>query len=327
MAKNKLRRIGVLCSGGDSSGMNPCIRAVVRSALYYDLEPFGIKRGFQGLLEGEIEPMHARSVSNIISRGGTILKTSRCPEFLKKPGRAQGIAGLQTFGIEALVVIGGDGSFRGAHLLSQEWDGRVVGIPGTIDNDIEGTDFTIGYDTAVNVAVDALDKIRDTAASHDRLFFVEVMGRNSGYIALEAGISAGAEDILIPETPTDMDALSRDLLRGRGHGKTSSVVVVAEGDETGGAMTVAAEVEKRTGIKARVTILGHLQRGGSPTAFERVLASRLGLAAVRALRDGKDDVMVGVLQNRIAHSPLDKRERPRKPIPEELLELSRILAI
>lgn len=327
MAKKKLNRLAVLCSGGDSSGMNPCVRAVVRAAVYYDLEICGAIRGYQGLIDDDVVPLTARSVSNTISRGGTILKTARCDEFRSKAGRRKAAAHLAARGIEGLVVIGGDGSFHGAHYLAQESDIRIIGVPGTIDNDIAGTDWTIGYDTAVNVAMDAIDKIRDTAASHDRLFFVEVMGRHAGYIALEAGLAAGAEDVLIPEVKTDISALVEKLRAGIARGKTSSIVVVAEGDDAGGAFKIARSVEKKLGIKSRVTILGHLQRGGSPTAFERVLASRLGVAAVQALKRGRSGEMVGLVQDQVRLSPLDQCWKKKKTIPREFLDLNEILSV
>ncbi|MBN1256175.1 MAG: 6-phosphofructokinase [Planctomycetes bacterium] len=327
MAKSKVKSIAVLCSGGDSSGMNPCVRAVVRTAVYHGMEVFGVIRGYQGMLDDQIEPMTARSVSNIISRGGTILKTARCLEFMKKSKRKKAITNLQRRGIGGLVVIGGDGSFHGAHYLSMESKIKVVGIPGTIDNDINGTDFTIGYDTAINVAMDAIDKIRDTAASHDRIFFVEVMGRHAGYIALEAGVAAGAEDVLIPEVKTDPDALVKNLRDGLARGKTSSIIVVAEGDDAGGALKIAAVVEKKLGIMSKVTILGHLQRGGSPTAFDRVLASRLGVAAVHELAMGRSRIMVGVVQGKIKTSRLDHAWKVKKPISREMLKLNEILSV
>jgi 6-phosphofructokinase 1 len=320
-----LKRIGVLCSGGDSSGMNPCVRAVVRTALYEGLEVRGIIRGYQGLIDGDIIEMDRRSVSNIISRGGTILKTARCDEFRTPEGRKKAIAVLREHGIGGLVVIGGDGSFRGAWALSQESDLQVIGIPGTIDNDIAGTDFTIGYDTAINVATEALDKIRDTAASHDRLFFVEVMGRHAGHLALEAGIAAGAEEILIPETPTRNADVIKKLKEGLARGKTSHIVVVAEGDESGGAYRIAEEIAGEVGIKARVTILGHLQRGGSPTAFERVLASRMGCAAVEALVAGRTAQMIGFIRGQTQLNPLNHSWEAKKPVREDLLKLNRIL--
>ncbi len=326
MKRSKIDRIAVLCSGGDSSGMNPCIRAVVRSAVYYGMEVQGVLRGYQGLMQGRFVPMDARSVSNILNRGGTMLKTSRCPAFRRKTGRRRAIKQLEAADIQGLVVIGGDGSFQGAYQLMQESGLKVVGIPGTIDNDVAGTDYTIGYDTAMNVATEALDKIRDTAASHDRIFFVEVMGREAGYLALQVAVAAGAEAVLIPEVPTDLDRLTDELRRGRERGKTSSVVVVAEGDDAGGALDIAKAVEERLQVRCRTTILGHLQRGGSPTTLERVNASRLGLAAVRELRKGNSGVMVGLIGEQIRVSPLGRAWKRKRPISRELLDLNEILA-
>ncbi len=326
MAK-KVKRIGVLTSGGDSSGMNPCIRAVVRTAIYHGLEVYGIRHGYQGLIDDDIKKMNTRSVSNIISRGGTILKTARCLEFKKKSVRKRGIANLEKHKIDGLVVIGGDGSFRGAEALYEEGGIKIIGLPGTIDNDIAGTDFTIGYDTAMNVAMEAIDKIRDTAASHDRIFFVEAMGRNAGALALSAGISAGAEEVLVPEVPTDIDALAKKLENGIKKGKTSSIVVVAEGDDAGNAFVVAKKVEEKTGLKSRVSVLGNMQRGGSPTAFERMLASRLGLAAVEGLLAGRSGVMAGLVAGKIKFSKIKKSSTAKKKISKELLNLDKILSI
>jgi 6-phosphofructokinase 1 len=307
--------------------MNPCVRAVVRAAVYHGIEAFAVRRGYQGMIEDDIHPLGVRSVSNIISRGGTILKTSRSDEFRQPEGRAKAVKNLEKHGIEGLVVIGGDGSFHGAHCLAEESAIKVVGVPGTIDNDIAGTDYTIGYDTALNVAMEALDKIRDTAGSHDRLFFVEAMGRHAGFLALEAGIAAGAEDVLIPETPTEVDDVVAKLRAGREQGKTSFIVVVAEGDDAGGAFKVAEQVSEKVGIKSRVTILGHLQRGGSPTAYERVQASRLGVAAVRELAAGKSDIMVGIIGEEVVTNRLERSWTGRKGVSAELLELNEILAI
>ncbi|MHC4870871.1 MAG: 6-phosphofructokinase [Planctomycetota bacterium] len=322
-----MKKIGVLTSGGDSSGMNPCVRAVVRTAIYNNLEVYGIYRGYQGLIDGDIEKMTARSVSNIISRGGTILKTARCLDFKKKAGRKKAIANLKKYELDGLVVIGGDGSFKGALALHKECGVKVVGVPGTIDNDIGGTDFTIGYDTAINVAMEAIDKIRDTAASHDRIFFVEVMGRHAGDIALCAGLAAGAEETMIPEVTSDLKKLAAKLKAGIKNGKTSSIVVVAEGDDAGNAFTVAEKVSKMVGIKPRVSVLGHMQRGGAPTAFERMLASRLGLAAVEALVAGKNGVMAGLVAGEVKYSKLENSSKVKKKIPEDILKLNDILSI
>ena len=303
--KRRLKRIAVLCSGGDCSGMNASLRAAVRTALYHDLEVMGVGRGYSGLVKGELEPMGARSVSNIITRGGTILGSARCQEFFASEGRNLAADHLRKKKVQALVVLGGDGSFRGAHFLSQEHpDLRVVGVPCTIDNDINGTDFTIGYDTAVNVAMDAVDKIRDTASSHERLFVVEVMGRHAGHIAVEVGIAAGAEEVFIPEAEEPLQEVAQRLAEGRTRGKTSSIVVVAEGEEQGDAHKIAEFLKENTGYDVRVSILGHMQRGGTPTARERVLASRLGAAAVEVLIDGENDVFVGVENDKIVVHPL-----------------------
>jgi 6-phosphofructokinase 1 len=325
--KPKVKRIGVLCSGGDSSGMNPAVRAVVRAATYYGIEVYGIFRGFQGMIENKIKPLGARSVSNIVSRGGTILKTARCLEFKKKSGRKKAIANLHANGIDGLVVIGGDGSFHGAHALAMESNIKVIGVPGTIDNDIAGTDYTIGYDTAVNVAMDAIDKIKDTAASHERLFFVEVMGRSAGYIALESGIASGAEDILIPETKTSPKAVADKIKKGMKNGKTSSIVVVAEGDDAGGAFKLAEKVSKMTGIKPRISILGHMQRGGSPTAIERMMASRMGVAAVEKLVAGKSNLMVGIINMRLKYSQIDHAWKGKREFKPDIMKLNEILSV
>lgn len=323
----KLKRIGVLTSGGDAPGMNACIRAVVRTAIYHGLEVIGITRGYAGMIGGEMIEMDLSSVSNIIQRGGTILKTARSEEFMRQEGRAEAAKNLREWNVDALVVIGGDGTYRGASKLSEEWGIPVVGAPGTIDNDIYGTDFTIGYDTAVNVALDAVDRIRDTAASHDRIFFVEVMGRESGFIALDVGVAGGAEAILIPEVETDIDRMCEMLMKGRARGKTSSIVIVAEGDEAGGAYRVAEKVRERTGLDYRVTVLGHIQRGGSPTVRDRVLASRLGSAAVEALLNGNFNIMVGEVNGEVKLTPLEMIWTHRKRVDMSLYRLAEILSI
>src|SRR4051812_4818277 len=276
MAK-KVTKIGVLTSGGDSPGMNAAIRAVVRTGNYYGLEVFGIMRGYSGIIDNDIVPMHSRSVANIIQRGGTILKTARCKEFFTPEGRLKAYNNLKKLGVNGLVVIGGDGSFRGAHKLSEEFDIPCIGLPGTIDKDIAGTDFTIGFDTAVNTAVEAIDKIRDTADAHDRLFIIEVMGRDAGYIALHSGIATGAENILIPERKTDIEELVSGLLEKERRKKLVNLIVVAEGDNFGGAEDVAKHIkEKLPAADIRVCILGHIQRGGSPSCIDRLIASRMG---------------------------------------------------
>ncbi len=288
-----VRHIGVLTSGGDAPGMNAAIRAVVRTAVARGLKVTGIVRGYTGLIAGDFRPLDARSVSNIIQLGGTILKTSRCQEFFEPEGRAKASANLANAGIDGLVVIGGDGSFQGLHLLATEHDVLAVGVPGTIDNDIYGTDFTIGFHTAVNTALESIDKIRDTSSSHDRVFFIEVMGRSSGAIALVVGTAGGAEEIVIPEKPVDVDRLCATIEAGRRRGKESFIVVVAEGAADGGATAVAELVSERLALDYRVSILGHVQRGGSPASYDRTLASRLGVAAVEALAAGETDVMLG----------------------------------
>lgn len=322
-----MKRIGVLTSGGDSPGMNAGIRAVVRAGIHAGLEVYGIKRGYQGLIEGQIEPMPLRSVSNIIGRGGTILFTARCQEFLAPDGRAKAAKQLEAHGIEVLVVIGGDGSYRGAMALHSECGIRCIGLPGTIDNDIGGTDFTIGFDTALNVAVEAIDRIRDTAASHDRIFYVEVMGRHNGYLAMMSGLAGGAEEILVPEVPTDVAAVADSLRAGAARGKTSSIIVVAEGDDEGNAVDVARKVAEISEFKDyRVAVIGHLQRGGPATAFDRILASRLGVAAVDALIAGETGKMVGVRGNAVVLNPLSDAWEKRSSFDPSYLDVAHVLA-
>jgi 6-phosphofructokinase 1 len=323
----KINRIGVLTSGGDSPGMNACIRAVVRTALYHDIHVVGVMRGYAGLIEGEIKEMGVSSVSNIIQRGGTILKTARSEEFKTPEGRSQAYANIQKWDIDALITIGGDGTYRGASDLSREYNVPVVGAPGTIDNDIFGTDFTIGYDTAINIALDAVDRIRDTASSHERIFFVEVMGRNSGFIAIDVGVAGGAEAILIPETLTDIDKLCDVLVKGRKRGKISSIVIVAEGDEAGNSYKIAEKVKEKTGLDYRATILGHIQRGGSPTARDRILASRIGSSAVEAIRNGMSGIMIGEVQGNITSTKLEVIWSNKKSVDMNLCHLAEILSI
>jgi len=293
------KTIGVLTSGGDSSGMNAAVRAVVRTGIYHGNTIFGIKRGYEGLIDGDIEELSLSSVSNIIKYGGTVLLTARCKEFFTKEGRSKAYDNLKKFGIENLIVIGGDGSFRGLHELINEFPIQGIGVPGTIDNDLYGTDYTIGFDTAVNTALEAIDKIRDTATSHSWLFIVEVMGRNSGYIGLYTGIGGGAEEILIPETDSDIEELCKKLEAGHRRGKKSSIIVVAEGDEAGNAFDIKKKIETLVDWDIRVSVLGHQQRGGSPTAFDRLLASRLGYEAVLAVMNGENDKMIGLLHNTV----------------------------
>jgi len=322
-----MKRIGVLTSGGDSPGMNAAIRAVVRTGCYHGLDVFGIEHGYQGLIDGAVHPMGPRSVSGIIARGGTILHTARCAAFFEKEGRVKAAETLKKNGIEALVVIGGDGSYRGAQVLHEEHGIRCIGLPGTIDNDIGGTDFTIGYDTALNTALDAIDRIRDTADSHDRLFFIEVMGRHSGYLAIMSGMAGGAEAILVPEAPTDIDALIANLRKGHAAGKSSSVVIVAEGDDAGHAIDIAKRVaEESEFAESRAVVIGHLQRGGSPTAFDRNLASRLGVRAVEALLEGETGKMAGISGNAVVLRPLSEAWECRTRFDPQLLRVAHILA-
>jgi 6-phosphofructokinase 1 len=320
-------KIGVLTSGGDAPGMNAAIRAVVRTGLYYNLEVFGVMRGYQGMIEDDIIPMHSRSVANIIQRGGTILKTARSKEFFEPEGRKIAYNNLKKHGIDGLVIIGGDGSFRGAQKFANEFDIPCIGLPGTIDKDIAGSDFTIGFDTAVNTAVEAIDKIRDTADAHDRLFIIEVMGRDAGYIALHSGIATGAEHILIPETKTDIEAVVDSLEEKERRKKLVNMIVVAEGDETGGANEVAAVIKKRLPhMDTRVCILGHIQRGGSPTCLDRLIASRLGFAAVESLIEGRHNVMIGVVNNKLHQTPLDKAIKAKQKISDDWMRVVKILA-
>jgi len=324
---NKVNKIGVLSSGGDSPGMNAAIRAVVRTGIYNGLEVFGIMRGYSGMIENDIIPMHSRSVANIIQRGGTILKTARCKEFYDKEGRVKAYNNLKQYGIDGLVVIGGDGSFKGADVFSREFDIPCIGLPGTIDKDIAGTDFTIGFDTAVNTAVEAIDKIRDTADAHDRLFIIEVMGRDAGYIALHSGIATGAENILIPERKTDMEELIHSLLEKEKRKKLVNLVVVAEGEEFGGANEVAKVIKDRLpNVETRVCILGHIQRGGAPTCLDRLIASRMGYSAVECLLEGRHNVMVGIVNNKMHYTPLEKAIKAKQRISDDWLKIIRILA-
>jgi 6-phosphofructokinase 1 len=327
MHSKKVTKIGVLTSGGDSPGMNACIRAVVRTGLYHKLEVFGIVRGYSGMIDDDIQSMNSRSVANIIQRGGTILKTARSKEFLTHEGRRKAYDNLKKRGIDGLVIIGGDGSFRGAQVFSNEFDIPCIGVPGTIDKDIAGSDFTIGFDTAVNTAVQAIDKIRDTADAHDRLFIIEVMGRDAGYIALHSGISTGAEHILIPERRTDIEALLRSLQEKEKRQKLVNLVVVAEGDDFGGGNEVSRIIKERLpNVDIRVASLGHIQRGGSPTCLDRVLASRMGYSAVEALIEGRHNVMVGIVNNRMHYTPLDKAVKATQKISEEWMKIVKILA-
>lgn len=327
MSPKKVSKIAVLTSGGDAPGMNAAIRAVVRTALHYGLEVYGVVRGYNGMIEDEIFQMDSRSVANIIQRGGTILKTARSKEFFEVEGRKKAHENLKKRGIDGLVVIGGDGSFKGAQKFSNEFDIPCIGIPGTIDKDIAGSDFTIGFDTAVNTAVEAIDKIRDTADAHDRLFVVEVMGRDAGYIALHSGIATGAENILIPETKTDMEALISSLTEKEKRKKLVNLIVVAEGDEFGGANQVGDFLKTRLpNADIRVCILGHIQRGGSPSCLDRLIASRMGYHAVECLVNGTHNVMVGIEDNKMKYTPLNSAVKAKQKISEEWLKIVKILA-
>lgn len=325
--QKKVSRIGVLTSGGDAPGMNAAVRAVVRTGIYHGLDVYGIMRGYQGLIEDDIFKMESRSVANIIQRGGTILKTARCKEFFQPEGRAQAYEALKRRGIDGLVIIGGDGSFQGAVKFSEEYDIPVIGIAGTIDKDIYGTDFTIGFDTAVNTAVEAIDKIRDTADAHDRLFIVEVMGRDAGYIALHSGIATGAENILVPEQKTDIEQVIASLSEKQGRKKLVNLVVVAEGYVHGGAIHLAQIIKERLPeTDARVAILGHIQRGGPPSCLDRLIASRMGYHAVECLIEGRHNVFVGILNNKMNYVPLEKVGKRKGTINEEWMKIVKILA-
>lgn len=326
--EKKLKKIGVFTSGGDAPGMNAAIRAVVRTALNYGTEVYGISRGYDGLIAGDIKKLESKDVSGIIQRGGTILQSARSAEFRTPEGREKAFENMQKYGIEGLVAIGGDGTFTGANIMHQEFGIPVMGVPGTIDNDLYGSDMTIGYDTAMNTVVDAIDKIRDTAGSHNRLFFIEVMGRDAGFIALNTGIATGAEDILIPETVTYIDDLILRLKQNKRKGKSSGIIIVAEGDDAGGAYEVARKVKEHdSSYSTRVTVLGHIQRGGSPTLIDRVLASFLGYQAVLGLYKGKSHHMVGRINGETVFTDLSKAIKHHHRINPELLELARILSL
>jgi 6-phosphofructokinase 1 len=321
-----MKCIGVLTSGGDAPGMNAAIRSVTRTAIFNGLEVKAIYRGYKGLITGEIVPFQTQSVSNIIQQGGTIIKTARCPEFQTPEGRKIAYDNLVKEGIDGLVVIGGDGTFTGARIFSQEFNIPVVGIPGTIDNDLYGTDYTLGYDTAMNTIVQAVDKIRDTASSHDRLFVVEVMGRDAGFLALYGAVASGAEAAIIPEIITEVSQLDSLIQHGFRKTKNSSIILVSESETIGGAMHVAEHLKEK-GYDPRVTILGHVQRGGSPSALDRILASRMGVAAVDALIDGQRSVMIGVVNNEINYEPFAKAIKNEKPIDKYLFDVLKLLSI
>ncbi len=323
-----IKCIGILTSGGDAPGMNAAIRAVTRSAIYNGLRVKGIYRGYKGLITGEIQEFKTQNVSNIIQQGGTILKTARCQEFKTPEGRKVAYETMKREEIDALIVIGGDGSLTGARLLAQEYDIPCIGLPGTIDNDLYGTDTTIGYDTALNTILDAVDKIRDTATSHERLFFVEVMGRDAGFLALNGAIAAGAEAAIIPEFNTEVDQLEEFIKNGFRKSKSSSIVLVAESEITGGAMHYAERVKNEyPQYDVRVTILGHLQRGGSPTAHDRIIASRMGVASIQALMEGQRNVMIGIENDQIVYVPFSKAIKNDKPIDRELVNVLHELSI
>ena len=325
----KIKRIGVLTSGGDAPGMNAAVRAVVRASSYFSVECVAIYKGYQGLIDDETKLLNARSVNNIINKGGTILKSARCLEFRTPEGRIKAYETIKKHKIDALIVIGGDGSFTGAMIFNSEFNFPVIGIPGTIDNDIHGTTHTIGFDTALNTVIDAIDKIRDTAISHNRLFFVEVMGRDAGHIALNTGIGAGAEEILVPEEDMGLDRLLESLKRSEKTGKSSSIVVIAEGDKTGkNVFEIAEYVEKNLPYyEVRVSVLGHMQRGGRPSCFDRVLASRMGVHAVESLLKGVSNVMVGIDNSQMILTPLESSIKGKTKINKNLIRVSEILSV
>lgn len=328
MSENNIKSIAVLTSGGDAPGMNAALRAVVRTANHFNIDCYGIREGYNGLIAGDVTKMGPRSVKNIINQGGTILKSARSKEFMTPEGRKKAFEQCQKLGIDALVCIGGDGSFTGAKVFNEEFGVKVIGIPGTIDNDIFGTDKTIGYDTALNTAMDAIDKIRDTATSHNRVFFVEVMGRDAGFIALNSGIATGALDILIPERKDSLEDLFSTFRTAEKVGKSSSIVVVAEGEELASIYDLAkATKEEFPSYDIRVTILGHIQRGGSPSCADRVLASNLGYGAVIGLMEGKNKVMVGMQSNKIVYTPIEEAIKKHNEIDKDLLKIAEILAM
>lgn len=323
-----IKRIGVLTSGGDAPGMNAAVRAVVRACIYYDIEVFGIYRGYDGLINDHLEQLYVRSVSNILSRGGTFLHSARSERFRTPGGRAKAFENLRKQELNALIVIGGDGSFTGADIFSREFDVPVMGIPGTIDNDLAGTDLTIGFDTACNTATEAIDKIRDTASSHDRLFFVEVMGRDAGFIAVNAAIGGGAVGMIVPEHHWSLESLIKRLQKGAANQKASNIVVIAEGCHLGSAYAIAEQVKAKLDyFDIRVTVLGHLQRGGSPTTQDRVLAGRLGVAAVEGLLEGKSKVMVGIINNKISYTHIQDAIKTEKRLDSEEFRVAKILSI
>jgi len=323
---NNLNKVGILTSGGDAPGMNACIRAIVRCAANHGINTVGIKRGYAGVLKKDFIELHPRAVANIIQRGGTILGTARCEEMKTKAGLTKAVEVLSKNHIDALITIGGDGTFRGAVALAESGGIKIIGIPGTIDNDVYGTDYTIGFDTAVNTALDAIDKIRDTAGSLQRPFFIEVMGKSRGFIALDVGIAGGAEDILIPETPTNIEELSQEIESNFKKGKKSSIIVVAEGDDSGGVYRVAQQVWERLKLEYRICVLGHIQRGGSPTARDRILASKLGVSAVEALVNSQSGYMVGEHNGQTTFTSLEDTWKKSKKLDTKLLKMLKVLA-
>lgn len=324
-----MRKIGILCSGGDAPGMNACIRAIAKACKFWNIKSVGVRKGYDGLINNDFVPLESDTLGNIIHLGGTILKSARSSDFLDYKGRESAYKNLKSQAIEGIVVIGGDGSYRGANAFIQEFpDISMIGVPGTIDNDLYGTDFTIGYDTAINTAMQAIDRIRDTADSHDRLFFIEVMGRDAGFIALRSGIGSAADAVLIPETKTDLEALVHVLEEGRKRNKGSMIVIVSEGDDAGGAFNVAKKVGERfKNYDIKVSVLGHLQRGGSPTCMDRILAARLGIAAVEALRDRKSGFATGILHRENVLIPFEQAIKHNSNLNPNLLRMVDILAV
>ncbi len=326
MRTHNIEKIGILTSGGDAPGMNAAIRAIVRAADYHGLQVAGFQKGYSGLVQNEFVTLDNRSVSNIIQRGGTILRSARCKAFRTAEGQRQAADNLRRNEIDALFIIGGDGSLKGAHTLSTHWSGQIIGLPGTIDNDLSGTDYTIGYFTALDTALDAIDKIRDTADSIERVFLIEVMGRMAGFIAAGAGVAGGAEEILVPEKAVDIDALAADIAMAKQKGKVSFIIIVAEGAYPGGATTLSAELQKRSGIECRPCILGYIQRGGSPAALDRIVATKLGAFAVEQALQGASGVMAGIIKNKLVTTPLKQTWEYKKPLDPYLFELQRIMA-
>lgn len=322
----QLKKIAIYTSGGDAPGMNAALRAAARMSLSQGLEVVGIIGGYTGMLTGQFEPLRSRDLANIIQRGGTILKTGRCPEFLKPENRKMGVQKMRDFGIDAAVCIGGDGSFTGAHALVQEHQFPIVGVPGTIDNDIFGTESTVGFDTAINTALEAIDRIRDTATSHDRVFIVEVMGRDTGFIAASVGLAGGAEEILAPEHPVTVDSIIEKIKASLARGKKSSILVTAEGQKPGRAYDLAEQIRKKMNLDAKVCILGHQQRGGTPSASDRVLATRMGAAAVQVLLNGQADVFIGLEGLQLVTVPFERALQNKKITPKEYLQLASTLA-